>query len=75
MLMDDTSAKSTGMTTFQLAETLTEKHWTELEEFADNRLRWSMNNSGKRWALAIYDGSTLFQNASGNQPINFETSI
>jgi hypothetical protein len=63
MLMNNTSAKTTGLTALQLAAALTEDQWTELEEFADKRLRRSMNHPGKQRALAIYDGLSLVHTA------------
>ena len=63
MLMNNTSAKPTGLTALQLAAALTEEQWTELEEFADKRLRRSMNHPGKQRALAIYDGLSLVHTA------------
>jgi len=63
MLMNNTSAKPTGLTALQLAAALTAEQWTELEEFADKRLRRSMKNPGKQRALAIYDGLSLAHTA------------
>jgi hypothetical protein len=63
MLMNNTSAKPTGLTALQLAAALTEDQWTELEDFADKRLRRSMNHPGKQRALAIYDGLSLVHTA------------
>ena len=63
MLMNNTSAKTTGLSALQLAAALTAEQWTELEEFADKRLRRSMKNPGKQRALAIYDGLSLVHTA------------
>ena len=63
MLMNNTSANPTGLSALQLAAALTAEQWTELEEFADKRLRRSMKNPGKQRALAIYDGLSLVHTA------------
>lgn len=61
--MNNTSANRNGLTALQLAAALTEEQWTDLERFADKRLRRSMNTPSKQRALAIYDGFTLAHTA------------
>jgi len=63
MLMNNTSANPTGLTALQLAAALTELQWTELEKFADKRLRRSLTAPHKHRALAIYDGRVLVHTA------------
>jgi hypothetical protein len=63
MLMNNTSANPTGLTALQLAAALTQLQWTELEKFADKRLRRCLNTPGKQRALAIYDGRTFVHTA------------
>lgn len=63
MLMNKTSATPNGPTVLELAAALTQPQWSELEQFADKRLRRSACTPQRQRALALFSGQAIVHTA------------